>query len=72
MGKQLKYGIPGLLAGFLFFWLLGDLAGKHNFFSLILGSISGANLVLWIAQLMGKVKPPQAPGPVTLLSDSNR
>lgn len=72
MVKWLKYGLPGLLGGFVFFWLLGDLVGKHNFFALILGSISGANLVLWIAQLRGKMKSPEPPKPVTLFSDNGQ
>lgn len=64
MSKYLKYGLPGLTAGFVLIWLLGDLVGKHNFFALIIGSIAGANMALWIGQLLGKIKPspPSEPG----------
>lgn len=72
MIKWLKYGLPGLIAGFVIFWLLGDLLGRHNFFALIIGSISGANLWLWIAQRLGKINPTEPEKPVTLLSGNNR
>ena len=66
MTKHLKYGLPGLATGFVLVWLLGDLVGKHNFFALILGSISGANLTLWIAQVIGRTKPQEPSKPTTL------
>lgn len=56
MRNRWKYIVTGLAAGFVFFWLLGDFLGKHNIFALLLGSMSGGNLALWIAQCRAATK----------------
>lgn len=68
MGKRLLYAMLGVTAGFVVFWLLGDLKGRHNVVPLFLGSVAGANLALWIARRAGKIGRAGAPGSTTLFT----
>jgi len=61
VNKRHKYWWAGLCGGFLFYWLLGDILGRHNFFALVSGSTSCAILAVSIGQWLGKIKPPEDP-----------